>query len=86
MKTRMAIFAMAVSAFIIAGCTGVPAPVNHYGNTQPGIQVFQPLDFNSTIPESEVRTFGLSNNPDGSVTMFRFNGFQIKLMPMIDNR
>jgi hypothetical protein len=79
MKTRIALFVLAVGAFAIAGCAGTPAAVDRFGNMQPSIQTFEPAVNTGTI-ESETGPFFIPNNQIN--TLFWFNDFQIGQMPM----
>jgi len=107
MKTRIALFALAVGALAIIGCAGTPAAVDRFGNVQPDIQAYKPPTNMSDI-ETETRplfmpgnrsgsfgafgfnylqtwqtpvTFALPYNRDASLTVFKTDNFQIKLMP-----
>jgi len=93
MKIRIAIFALIVGAFAVTGCAGSPVAVDRFGNIQPNSQVFQPLrensalfNFNGYWTNQMFMGFTLPYNQDRSLTLFNFNGFRVKLAPMVDGR
>jgi hypothetical protein len=81
MKTKIAIIALTVGAFIVTGCAGTPVAVDRFGNTQPSIQVLQP-PINTNVIESETKPFFIPNNQIGTVNFFGFNDFQAGQMPL----
>jgi hypothetical protein len=81
MKTKIAIFALTVGAFIITGCAGTQAAVDRFGNTQPSIQAFEP-SVNASVIESETKPFFIPNNQIGTLSFFGFNDFQAGQMPL----
>ena len=87
MKTNI-ILIILIAAIILIGCGGTPVAVDRFGNTQPVIIVpaVTPSSSETLIYDSNSLSFLPSINPNGSVTLFRFNDFQVVVLPYTDNR
>jgi len=70
MKSKIITFAFAMYAFFVIGCAGTPVAVNRFGNVQPAVLIYE-QQRDITVTE-----FG------SSTTLFNFNGFWPKQMPM----
>lgn len=81
MKTRIALFALTVGVFVVTGCAGTQVAVDRFGNMQPDIQRFEP-SVNTNVVESETRPLFMPDNQFGVFSMFGFNDFQARQMPM----
>ena len=81
---KITIFAL-LAAIILAGCTGTPVVTDSHGNILPEIKVV-PAPDKSVLAEYQTKPHVPQVNPDGSVTVFKFKGFPVKMMPMTDSR
>jgi tetratricopeptide (TPR) repeat protein len=76
---------LAAAGIILAACaSGAPVAPDGFGNIQPVIQSYDEagkprLDIMILQSESSLNP---EINPDGSLTLFNFKNFQIKIMPM----
>jgi tetratricopeptide (TPR) repeat protein len=86
MKMKIVFLILAASVIAIAGCTGTPATIDHYGNMPPSTQNFLSADSGNVSAEYGSKAFVPQVNPDGSMTLFSVNNLQIKMMPMTDGR
>jgi len=81
MKTRIVLFALIVCAFAVIGFAGTtPAAVDRFGDTQQGIQRFEP-PVNDGVVEAETMPFIMPLSRFGALSLFGLNYFQAEQKP-----
>jgi len=80
MKTRIALFVLTLGAFAVIGFAGTPAAVERFGDTQQGIQSFEP-SVNDGVGEAETAPFFMPLSRLGALGLFGLNDFQAEQKP-----